>query len=225
MAVGDGHNDIVMMALVLLAAWLLLRKRWAWSAAALALSAGVKIVSLAFIPLAIGYALGASRRVLSGGQDVAAEPGRIAILGRGLLATIGVGLLMIIPAGGLAYVFAEAQRLLHPDNWQAGMASVASLAFSVGLALFALAYGFVALRLFRAGAPRDRTLESLFLVSLLAFVFGAARAQPWHLIWPLSLAGLVRWAWAWPVTIGLSAVFVLAQLWVEWGMPGLGVVL
>ena len=51
MAVGDGHNDIVMMALVLLSLWLLLREQWLLSCTALTLSVWIKYVSVIFIPL------------------------------------------------------------------------------------------------------------------------------------------------------------------------------
>jgi hypothetical protein len=42
LAVGDGHNDIVMMALALLAVWLLLREQWLSAAGFLALSIWIK---------------------------------------------------------------------------------------------------------------------------------------------------------------------------------------
>jgi alpha-1,6-mannosyltransferase len=47
MAVGDGHNDVVMMAAVLLASWLLLNRRWILSFAILALSVWIKVGELA----------------------------------------------------------------------------------------------------------------------------------------------------------------------------------
>jgi hypothetical protein len=64
-------------------------------------------------------------------------------------------------------------------------------------------------------------LDTGFLVSLLVFLFGAARSQPWHLIWPASLAGLSTQRWAWPMVILLSALMLVTQIWVEWGTPGL----
>ena len=66
MAVGDGHNDMVMITLVLLAVWLLLRLRWTLAIGALVLSIWVKYVSLVFLPLALLYAL---RAELGGDED------------------------------------------------------------------------------------------------------------------------------------------------------------
>jgi hypothetical protein len=69
----------------------------------------------------------------------------------------------------------------------------------------------------------QRILDAGFLVSLLVFLLGAARSQPWHLIWPVSLAGLSAQRWAWPVVMVLSAMMLVSQIWVEWGTPGLTV--
>jgi hypothetical protein len=51
MAVGDGHNDMVMMALALLSIWLLLKERWVLAFGALALSVWIKYLSFALVPL------------------------------------------------------------------------------------------------------------------------------------------------------------------------------
>ena len=64
-------------------------------------------------------------------------------------------------------------------------------------------------------------LNACFAAALLVFLLGAARSQPWHLVWPAALAGLSRWQWAWPLVAALSALMLVAQLWIEWGTPGL----
>ena len=62
-----------------------------------------------------------------------------------------------------------------------------------------------------------------FVASLLAFVLGGVRSQPWHLIWPLALAGLSDRKWAWPTVVVLTAVMLAVQVWVEWGTPGMAI--
>lgn len=47
---GNGHNDLLMLALALCAAALLLEKRYAWAGLLLGLSIGVKLITLALLP-------------------------------------------------------------------------------------------------------------------------------------------------------------------------------
>ncbi len=58
-----------------------------------------------------------------------------------------------------------------------------------------------------------------FLALLLAFFLGAARSQPWHLLWPAALAGLSDYRWAVPVIVGLSGIMLAVQVGVEWAVP------
>ena len=67
----------------------------------------------------------------------------------------------------------------------------------------------------------QQLLDASFTLSLLLFLLGAARSQPWHLIWPASLAGLSAKRWAWVSVAVLTAALLLSQVWVEWGTPSL----
>jgi hypothetical protein len=222
MAVGDGHNDVAMVVLVLLAFWLLLRDRPVGAFAVLALSAWIKYVSAVFFPFFVIYVLKTRARISSAGsrgtgKDAAgAWP---AIVG-GILAAAGVCALVLIPFWSPQLLPGIVERLLHPVNWQAGTTHLATRALSVGLALFAVATLFVTWRLVREPVSFQRLANTGFLVVLLAFILGAARSQPWHLIWPAALAGLSDRKWAWPLIAGLSATMLAAQVWVEWGTPG-----
>jgi hypothetical protein len=89
--------------------------------------------------------------------------------------------------------------------------------------VFALAYAGLTWKFARGPGFLQHLANASFLAALLAFVLGAARSQPWHLIWPVALAGLSDRRWAWPVSLGLSAAMLAAQVWVEWGAPGWGV--
>ena len=92
---------------------------------------------------------------------------------------------------------------------------------AAGLLLFAAVYALLLRGVVRARGSFRRLADIGFEVSLLAFVLGVARSQPWHLIWPAALAGFSSRWWAWPAVIGLSALMLVAQVWVEWGAPGL----
>lgn len=294
MAVGGGHNDIVMMAAVMTAAWFLLRRQWGLAFGALALSVWTKYVSAAFIPL---FGLYAAQAAIvwgtAGDTETAREPGWLQALGerlrsvhgrhsrlmkaterklggvsgglrkvllRSTASLVGVTALVVLPFGQPDWMGGALWRLVRPANWQRATPEQATWILIPGLLLFAVAYVLlvvryavathvvhrpgqvgksVGLRLSEEGAQRSvllpevaddpsgkcrfqRLMDTSFAIVLLAFVLGAARSQPWHLIWPAALAGLTSRRWAWPAIIGLSTVMLCAQVWVEWGAPGLG---
>jgi hypothetical protein len=225
MAVGDGHNDITMIALVLLAFWLVLRERWTLAFGALALSIWIKYASVILLPLFAIYAWKQVRAVKERSpkrQDGYGQS-RWPVLVRGALATLIVSALAFVPFWTPEVVPAMVGRLLHPVNWQEGGITLSTWVLGAGLLVFAIAYAGLMWRFIREPGSFQQLANTGFLVVLLAFVLGAARSQPWHLIWPLALAGLSDRRWVWPVSIGLSVAMLAAQVWVEWGTPGLTV--
>ena len=228
MAVGDGHNDVVMMASVLLAYWLLLQQRWLFSFAILALSVWIKYVSAMFFPLIALYALRSKPRAGFRRQPPASRRDRWRIVWQGGLVAATISALVCLPFavawGSTAtdpWLPALAERLLWPSNWAGATPELAAWAMGAGLGLFGLAYLVLAARLFKGSISWQRLVNASFVVALLAFVLGAARSQPWHLLWPASLAGLSDLRWAWLLIAGFSAVMLVVQVWVEWGAPGL----
>lgn len=213
MAVGDGHNDAVMMALVLLAFWLALRERWALSFAALTLSAWIKYMSFLFFPFFVLYAW----KRLAGRRLRDALPAQIG----GPLAVLGVSVLVIVPFWSRQIPAGIVDRLLRPVNWSGAGSGLSTQALAVGLLLFSVAYLVLAWRLARGRGSFQQLANAGFVASLLVFVLAAARSQPWHLIWPAALAGLSDRRWAWPVVAGLAILMLTVQVWVEWGAPGL----
>lgn len=214
LAVGDGHNDIVLMALVLLAFWLLLHERWVLAFGTLALSVWIKYVSVIFFPLSVIYVW---RRFA--GQ----EKQRRVVLGWGALMAVGVSALVFVPFWRLEWVVHGVERLLRPVNWHGNVTELPAWALGVGLLLFVVAFFALGHQFIRGENLFRRLMDFSFLVSLLAFLLGAARSQPWHLIWLATLAGLTERRWAWPVVIALSALMLVVQVWVEWGAPGVGI--
>ncbi|MBN1659169.1 MAG: hypothetical protein JXA93_12230 [Anaerolineae bacterium] len=214
MAIGDGHNDVVMMAAVLLATWLLLGRKWAVSFATLVISIWIKYVSVTLLPVFALYTWQHLR---------AAEPREIrtTLVGSGITAGL-VSLLFLVPLDVMEAVPAIASRFLQPANWRGDAGTTPTWLLVIGLAIYLVAYLFIIRRLAAGDGSFHRLGDAAFAVVLLAFVLGAARAQPWHLAWPAALAGLSSQRWAWPVVIALSGVLMAGQVWVEWGMPGLG---
>jgi hypothetical protein len=209
-AVGGGHNDIVMMAAVLLALWCLLSERWALAAMALIFSVWIKYVSIIFVPLCVLYLVRASR-----GRRLGAA------VAQGGLAAMLVTAAVWLPFGSPAWLLGTARRLLEPANWHYAASDLPRLALALGLGAYIVAYGLLMGRLGRRGVDFQGLADGAFAVAALAFGLGAARSQPWHLIWPAALAGLSAWRGAGPLVAGLSVLLLGFQVWVEWGMPGL----
>ncbi len=229
MAVGDGHNDMVMMSLVLLATWFLLRRRWALAMGTLVLSIWVKYVSLIFLPLFLLYALRAEPVVVAGRIQVAqfrSDSDRgvpsWSLVRRGSFAAVAVSAVVLIPFGGLGWLPQTVSRLLHPVNGCGPLVELSGPVLMVGIGLFVVAYGLVAWRFVRGRNELGRLADACFVVALLAFLLGAARSQPWHLVWAAALAPLSGARWAPYVITGLSALMLVGQVWIEWGAPGLG---
>jgi hypothetical protein len=213
MAVGDGHNDVVMMALALFAAWLLLYRQWVLAFGALALSLWIKYVSVIFLPFFVHYVWWRL------GQDRGHE--RRTELAGSALVFILVSVLLFSPFMASQSFCQIAERLLWPANWPAGETELSAWGVVLGVLLFVPAYVILGWRVVQSGGSFRQLGNACFVASLLAFLLGAARSQPWHLIWPVSLAGLSDRRWAWPMVTGLSTVMLVAQVWVEWGTPGI----
>jgi hypothetical protein len=223
MAAGDAHNDIVMMLGVLLAFWLLLQEAWVPSFVVLTLSVLIKYVSIIFAaPFALYM------------WQVAPNRERLGALVRVAVAALVVFLVFSLPL----LLFGEPRnlsdpwflqlvsRFLRPRNWPRRYADMATWILVLGAVLFLAGYAILLWRfvVHRGRLPQlalSKFMDLSFVLSLLAFLFGLARSQPWHLIWPAALAGLSSKRWAWPVTAGLSIVLLASQVWVEWGAPGL----
>lgn len=213
MAVGDGHNDVVMMALVLFAAWLLLSQRWVLAFGALALSMWIKYVPVIFLPFFVQYVWWQ--------LNVGREHERWTVLASSTFAFVLISVLLFLPFEVQQTFSQIVERLLWPANWHGRATALSAWGVGLGVLLFVPAYVILGLRVMRSGGSFQQLGNACFAVSLLAFLLGVARSQPWHLLWPVSLAGLSDRRWAWPAVTGLSTAMLVAQIWVEWGVPGI----
>jgi hypothetical protein len=210
MAVGDGHNDAVMMVLVLLAAWLVVRARWALAFGVLALSVWVKYISVLLFPLFLIYVWW---RLAPQGKH------RRRVLLEGVLVAAGVSVLVVAPFWYPDLIPGLLVRLARPAN--SAMPGLSEWVLSVGLGLFAVGYAALLGSLARGPHTPARLMDMGFGVTFLVFVLGAARSQPWHMLWPAALAGLTDKRWVWPTVIAMAAALLAGQVWIEWGTPGL----
>ena len=211
--VGNGHNDGVMIGLILLSIWLLLRNRERWAHVAMALAVWVKMPALFLWGLL--WVWGMARR-----DSWAARARLLGWVAGWALVTAGVFALVLWP---------------HPQAWQAIQESSASSRAPQTLAIllamkahiphaftrvqriyqgiFVLAYAGVAGWLWRrtrrrpaAGPPTDLVHAWLAVEALLLYVF-ASNWRPWYTTWLLFLAALSpSSAWRWGVfTLSVTA--------------------
>jgi hypothetical protein len=229
MGVGDGHNDLVMMALVLLAFWLLLRDSPLLAFGALAVSVWVKYVSAIFFPLFVIYVLRHAQQSAQASDYSDRSQARSvggwlhdprSVVLTGTLAMVGISVLLFLPFWQPDLLSVILERLVSPINWSGGETALSDEALRLGLVFFAVAYAVLAYRLARGRGSFQQLANTGFAVSLLLFALGAARSQPWHLMWPAALVSLSDRPWALPLLAGLSIVMLAAQVWVEWGTPG-----
>lgn len=212
MTAGDGHNDIVMMVLVLLSVWFLLRERWMLAFGALTLSMWIKYISLILFPLLVLYVWQRS--------DGKQGSERWVPLVKGVFSVAFVSLCVFVPFWDPENALRMVERFLWPVNWHGGGTHWSSWAMGLGLLLFAVAWVVLIWRVRQGDGSPQPLVNAGFAAALLAFVLGAARSQTWHLIWPLALAGLSDRKWAWPLVVALTAMMLTVQVWVEWGTPG-----
>jgi Na+/phosphate symporter len=111
--------------------------------------------------------------------------------------------------------------LLHPLNWYAGVGDWPASVLGVGLLLFSMAYISLLVRFWRGSRSFQDLVNGGFTALILAFLLGAARSQPWHLLWPATLAGLSSSRKMQAVIVGLSGLMLAVQVSVEWAVPSL----
>ena len=184
----NGHNDALMIALLLLSLALLLRSRSAGAMVSLAASAMVKFVSGALLPLLLASVWKRGR----------GQRGRYARLALGLVAFAAPIALLAMPFWHEGDTLALGRRfqmfttslptlvraLLHP--WLGSLQS-AILAQAVAWGLFC-AFGIHQL------ANLDETDESLlgtcYEVIYFYLAFACAWFQPWYVVWVVALGAL-----------------------------------
>ncbi len=213
MAVGDGHNDIVMMAFALLAVWLLLKDRWALSFGALALSVWFKYVSLALVPL---FGLCIWRRWREGRLKDLVRP------------VVHGGLAVVVVSGAVAAPLVRwdglvgiVGRLFQPVNWRGESPATVPVILAAGLLLFLLTWCALLVKAWRENGSFQQLVNGSFVALLLVFLLGAVRSQPWHLLWGAALAGLSDYRWAPVALVSLSGLMLAVQVTVEWATPAL----
>lgn len=186
----NGHNDIVMVFFALVAVDQALHRRWTLALPLLALSILVKYVTVLLLPLFLIAALrdGGRRalRACAAGVGLSLWAGLLALAPFwsgpatfSALITNGANRFNASPATVLAALIDGNQALAYYTSPTAGHD-----AKLITLALFALAYAIVALRLLRGNSS---LLSACFYSLLLYLLLVSWWFWPWYVTWPLAL--------------------------------------
>lgn len=205
-ALGNGHNDVVMMAFTLAAVWAVAERRWAWAPVALAASVLVKYTTLLAAPALVVYVLR-----LPAGERRAAAFG----LARGTLAALALSAAIFAPFWEGPDTFDQLREqgdrvitstplLLEQqlgDRLDLAAARAHDIARWSGTALFAAVAAALLWRQ-RAGVL---ALIAAAALTLLAFnLIAAGWFRPWYFLWVAMLTPLLPGRWWLALTIAVA---------------------
>jgi hypothetical protein len=185
----NGHNDIAMLFLILLALYAVTRERLLVAVVLLALACMVKYAAVFLIPLVLLY--GAWRQQTS--ED------RLVYVGSALAWSFAVVAVLYFPfwqgTDTLSILVNQTQRSSNSlssvlYSLRTGRLGVDQTAI-VGWLLFAAVYAFA---LLRSRDDLDRLLQGCFLVLFGFLALAAGNVEGWYLLWPALVAALVPFA-------------------------------
>ncbi len=204
----NGHNDVLMTALALLALWLFGRRQYVWSVAALVLAGLVKAPALILVPL-LGIAV--LRALTSAGARLqfawrAALVGLVLVIGAYAPVWSGTDTLGSLVTHGDLFTTSPAAVVWRAAQLWMDADAAKGLVRLAALSVFCIGYVGVAARMDGGGSTlaQGAFTATLLMLTTITFWF-----QPWYLVWLVPLAPLASGAEA-----KLAGVFSWAALWI-----------
>jgi Glycosyltransferase family 87 len=205
--VGGGHNDLLMLALLVAGVSLLLTNRARAGGASMVLAAGVKLTAFLYLPFALADAWGTRSRGLR--RELAIGAGAMGAL----LALVGVGLFGTGPLHMLATV---AQNQSKGDWYSiSGFVSIDLGLGGVGHAigyLLGLTFAIVTWSLLKRVWRGELDWIAAAGWSTFAMLVTASFLLPWYVAWLMPFAALGRDPRLWRVSIATTGVILGIQL-------------
>jgi hypothetical protein len=195
----NGHNDIAMTFLIILAVFALVKDRHIWATTLITASALIKFASLPLLPLFFIYSF----------THQPTNKQRMLYTIKSIIAVSGLTLVLFRPfwAGPqtLAYLRTITQTPLYSFSLflQDISSTQVSLhqAIQIGWTLFTVCFLYA---LWLSSQDFSSLLKGCFLTMFALLAFSATYIQVWYLIWPFVLAILI------PQTeVSLAAIFLL----------------
>jgi alpha-1,6-mannosyltransferase len=204
--VGGGHNDLLMMAMLMAGVYLVLAQRPRSGSAMVAAAAAIKLT--AGVMLALAIASGGGRRARDHRRDV--------LIGAAAAAALLLGLSFLWFGTGPVHLFATVQKVQSEGDWHSipgfvGAVLGKSVGHIVSVILAVLFVGVFAW-LFRETWRGRLDWINAGAWAALALLITASSLLPWYVVWLLPLAALATDRRLWRVAIAATALVELLQL-------------
>jgi hypothetical protein len=206
--IGQGHNDVAMLFWMLLAVWLLLKKRYTLTIAALLVGALFKYIPVLFIPAALAIAL----------RDLRTTRSRLRYLGVTAIVSIGLVVLAYAPFWNGFETLSVARRMnLYTTSLPAVAYNLLRFSWSTedaarAVSLAALAITGIAALVMAWRAWRDRSdfsfTRSMFALTAFYLLLTVLWFQAWYAVWIVGLAALLPFGHA----VRFALIFSFAVL-------------
>ena len=199
--VGGGHNDIIMMAFVLLAFLLLLKERPMLGFASLTLAVLVKYVSLIFMAMYLFHLLsqygGWKQRLKQLSRYGAVFLGICAVLFLPLWSGLSTFKAMIRSAGKInvlssRWVLATFLKAIFRHVFLLSEATATSLASALAAVAMGILFVYIFFHILRRYRAREELGEA-WALAIFVFLATAGYVLPWYLIWFMPLLPLLPW--------------------------------
>ncbi len=205
--VGGGHNDMLMLALVVAGMALLLQHRDRLGGGSMVIAAGVKLTAGLFLPFALagaGGRLSRSRRrdVLTGGVVAAAS---IAALG---FAAFGSGPLHLVSSISHGQSEGDWHSIPGFIGTRLGLTTIGHVTGIALAAVFAGVFCWLVSRVWRG--ELDWIDGAAWTV--VALLVTASSLLPWYVAWLIPLAALAADRRLWPTAIAMTGVIQAVQV-------------
>ncbi len=189
--IGQGHNDVAMLFWMLLAVWLLLKKRYTLTIVALLIGALFKYIPVLFVPAALAIAL----------RDLGATRSRLRYLGVTAVVSSVLVVLAFAPFwNGIETLSITRRTQLYTTSLPAVAYNLLQFSLSRAdaarnVSLIALAITTIAALLLAWRAWRDRSelsfTRSMFTLTTFYLLLTVPWFHAWYAIWIMGLAALL----------------------------------
>lgn len=204
--VGGGHNDLLMMVLLMAGVYLVLAHRERGGSAMMVTASAIKLT--AGVMLAFALASGGGRRARDHRRDV--------LIGAAAAGALLIGLAFLWFGTGPLHLFATVQKVQSEGDWHSIPGFVARL-FGGGVGhvtgdilggLFVILCGWLLWRTWRG----ELDWINAGAWTALALLVAASSLLPWYVVWLLPLAALATDRRLWQVAIVTTALIGALQV-------------
>jgi hypothetical protein len=205
--VGGGHNDLLMMLVVVAGIYLMLAHRERSASAFTVTAAAIKLTGGLMLPFAL--ASGGGRRARQRRADV--------LIGAGVAAAALAGLSIALFGLGPAHLLGTIQKVQSHADWHSisgfigtrlGWGTVAHVLSWVLAAVFVTVFAWLLRRVWRGELDWIDAAGWTAVTLLLT----ASSLLPWYVVWLIPLAALASDRRLWRVAIVMTGVIELIQL-------------